>query len=144
MKSLTRRILFAIPLPGLLATRTAMAAAGGLGRPKSPGESWLRTELYFGTGKPDNTVVTDAQFQAFIDTQVTPRFPDGLTLLSGYGQFRNSQGVIKQEKSFLLILFYPPHIKEATKLIEEIRETYKGMFQQESVLRSDSVNQISF
>ena len=80
----------------------------------------------------------------FIDEQVTPRFPDGLTLLAGYGQFKNSAGEIDKEKSLVLILFYPPPMKDASKLIEEIRETYKAMFQQESVLRADSKNFISF
>ena len=80
----------------------------------------------------------------FVDQQVTPRFPDGLTLLAGYGQFRNSAGVIDKEKSLVLILFYPPQMRDASKLIEQIRETYKGMFQQESVLRADANNFISF
>jgi hypothetical protein len=75
---------------------------------------------------------------------VTPRFPDGLTLLTGYGQFRNSAGVINKERSHLLILFYPPQMRDASKLIQELRETYKAMFQQESVLRTDGNSFISF
>ena len=75
---------------------------------------------------------------------MTPRFPDGLTLLAGYGQFKNSAGVINKEKSFVLILFYPPQMRDASKLIQEIREIYKAMFQQESVLRADSNTFISF
>ena len=70
-------------------------------------EVWARTELYFGTNKPDNTEVTDTQFQDFIDHEVTKRFPDGLTLLTGNGQFRNSAGVLIRERSHVLILFYP-------------------------------------
>ncbi|MEW6731553.1 MAG: DUF3574 domain-containing protein, partial [Acidobacteriota bacterium] len=49
------------------------------------GFSFARTELYFGSAKPDGTVVTEAQFQQFVDQVVTPRFPDGLTLLVGLG-----------------------------------------------------------
>ncbi|HET6708640.1 MAG TPA: DUF3574 domain-containing protein, partial [Amycolatopsis sp.] len=29
---------------------------------QSPGEIWKRTELFFGTGKPDGTEVTDREF----------------------------------------------------------------------------------
>jgi hypothetical protein len=75
---------------------------------------------------------------------VTPRFPDGLTLLTGYGQFKNSAGVINKERSHVLILFYPPQMRDASKLIQELREIYKAMFQQESVLRTDSNSFISF
>src|ERR1044071_682488 len=60
---------------------------------------FFRTELYFGSNKPDGTAVTPEQFQDFLNTQVTPRFPDGLTLLTGFGQFRGSSGVIEKERS---------------------------------------------
>jgi hypothetical protein len=107
-------------------------------------EVWARTELYFGTNKPDSTEVTDTQFQNFIDNEVTPRFPDGLTLLTGNGQFRNSAGVLIREKSHILILFYPVQTKDANKKIQDIRGAYKSYFAQESVLRADSLTLISF
>ena len=107
-------------------------------------EVWARTELYFGTNKPDNTEVTDTQFQDFIDHEVTPRFPDGLTLLTGNGQFRNSAGVLIREKSHVLILFYPVQTQDANKKIQDIRGAYKRYFAQESVLRVDSLSLISF
>jgi hypothetical protein len=120
------------------------AGLGSVNRPTTRPAVWNRTELYFGTGRPDGSVVSDEEFMQFVDEQVTPRFPDGLTLLAGYGQFKNSAGVIEKEKSLVLILFYPPQMGDASKLIEEIRETYKAMFQQESVLRADGRNFISF
>ena len=143
MKSTTRRLLFGLPIPYFLASRTAGAGEVPI-QPTTTPALWHRTELYFGTGKPDGSVVSDVQFKWFIDTQVTPRFPDGLTLLTAYGQFKDSQGVIKHEKSFLLILFYPPEMREANKLIQEIREIYKAVFKQESVLRASDDNLISF
>ncbi len=107
-------------------------------------EVWRRTELYFGSQKPDGTAVTEGQFMDFIDTVVTPRFPDGLTVLTGYGQFRNSAGVIVKERSMELILLYPPQRRDADRKIEEIRTAYKQAFQQESVLRVDSLAAVSF
>ncbi|MGH9840652.1 MAG: DUF3574 domain-containing protein [Blastocatellia bacterium] len=107
-------------------------------------EVWRRTELYFGSSKPDGTVVTEAQFQQFVDNEVTPRFPDGLTVLTGYGQFRNSAGVIVKERSMELILLYPPQMRDADRKIEAIRTAYKLAFQQESVLRVDSLAAVSF
>ena len=74
----------------------------------------------------------------------TPRFPDGLTFLTGYGQFLNSMGIIIKERSKVLILFYAMNLKGANDNIQEIRARYKRMFQQESVLRVDTLTQISF
>ncbi len=98
---------------------------------------FLRTELYFGTAKPDG-VVTDEEFFAFLDAVITPRFPDGLTLLKGDGQFRGDDGVIIKEDSFVLILLYPlEDFRDSTRKINVIRERYKDVFQQQSVLRVD-------
>jgi hypothetical protein len=100
--------------------------------------NFARTELFFGTGREGAPPVTDAEFFAFLDEQITPRFPDGLTLLKGDGQFRNSAGVIIKEDSFVLILLYPVEdFREASKRINAIRNLYKAQFQQESVLRAD-------
>ena len=154
IRSLTTLVLTA----GVLIGIPAAAAAQGdtLGQfgplikrplPKSDTLDFARTELFFGTSKPDGTVVTDAQFMQFLDEVVTPRFPDGLTLLSGHGQFRNSAGVIIEEKSFLLILLYPAEeFRAASRRIERIRTLYKQRFQQESVLRADDpfASRISF
>src|SRR5262245_56105688 len=54
---------------------------------------FARTELYFGTATSGGPV-TDAQFQDFVDREVTPRFPDGLTITKAEGRFRNEAGDI--------------------------------------------------
>jgi hypothetical protein len=104
---------------------------------------WARTELYFGTNKADNQRVTEAEFDEFVEREVTPRFPDGLTLLTGYGQFRNSAGELTREKSYVLIVFYPKRMPDANRRIQEVREQYKADFSQESVLRVDGLSLVS-
>ena len=102
------------------------------------GERFARTELFFGSAKPHGSEVTTEAFQRFLDDEITPRFPDGLTLFMGLGQFRGSSGVIIQERSMLLILLYPAEtLGDSSVKIEQIREAYKKLFQQESVLRAD-------
>ena len=113
-------------------------------RPTSTGAVWARTELYFGTNRTGYPEVSESEFNEFVAREVTERFPDGLTLLNGYGQFRNSTGTLIREKSYVLILFYPALMQEANKRIQEIRERYKTAFRQESVLRVDSYSFISF
>jgi Protein of unknown function (DUF3574) len=83
-------------------------------------------------------VVTEAEFQRFLDLEITPRFPDGLTLLTALGQFRGSSGVIQRERSMLLILLYPRVTARSSSVkIEEIRAAYVCQFNQQSVLRAD-------
>jgi hypothetical protein len=101
-------------------------------------DPFIRTELFFGSERPNKPEVSDAEFKQFLDEQVTPRFPDGLTVLKGFGQFRESNGQIVQESSFVLILLYPREtLRDSSSKIEEIRALYKARFEQESVLRVD-------
>lgn len=108
------------------------------------GTVFHRTELYFGSEKPDGSEVTAQEFEQFVDSEVTPSFPDGLTYLTGDGQFRSSSGDIIEERSYVLILLYPLNDRNANSEIEEIREHYKREFAQESVLRVDSNERVSF
>jgi len=138
MSQISRRAL------ALLAATAAMgrAAEPNRQRPASQ-ELWARTELYFGTARPGGEV-SDEDFTRFLDNVVTPLFPDGLTLLSGYGQFLGSDSILIKERSKVLILFYPLRTPDANRNIQEIRRRYKEIFQQESVLRVDSVTLLSF
>ena len=97
--------------------------------------------------KKEGTRVTDSEWDEFLRTEVTPRFPDGFTVLEGYGQFRDASSNIIREGSRVLIVLYPRKARRQTdQKIEEIRSAYKRIFAQESVLRMDfkySVN-VSF
>lgn len=106
-------------------------------------EFFARTELLFGLSRSGRPDITEQEFKTFVATKVTPRFPDGLTLLSGTGQFKDSSGTIVEEGSKLLILLYPFSLN-SSKLVEEIRNDYKELFQQESVLRIDDLSCVAF
>jgi Protein of unknown function (DUF3574) len=99
---------------------------------------FIRTELYFGRNKPDSAEVSRKDFDEFLSGFVTERFPDGLTVLKGRGQFLDSDGEVERERSVVLILLYPISARnEKSVKIEEIREEYKKRFLQQSVLRVD-------
>lgn len=116
---------------------TSASAAGT--EAASPGEQYKRTELYFGGELQDGTPITPAQFETFLDREVTPAFPDGLTWLPAHGQWKGGK-----EDSYVLILLYPLSDRGANREIEEIRRDYKSQFGQESVLRADSTDKVSF
>ena len=103
-----------------------------------PATLFTRTELFFGSLKPDGSLVSEEAFLGFLDAEITPRFPNSLALLTGLGQFLNAQGVIIQEPSRLLILLYPVGERwHSSEKIEQIRQQYKQMFDQQFVLRAD-------
>ncbi len=107
--------------------------------PGTGAEEWIQTELYFGTTKVDGTELTDDEFNLFLDKEITPRFPDGLTVLTGYGQWRTATGEPTSEKSVVVIILYPADPSGGTSArIQDIREAYKIEFDQESVLRADT------
>jgi Protein of unknown function (DUF3574) len=107
------------------------------------GSAMARTELFFGLSRANGPAITEAEFSTFVDVKVTPRFPDGLTLLSGLGQFRLSDGTIVEEGSKLLVLLHGGSKPESNN-VEAIRNDYKTQFQQESVLRTDTIQCVSF
>ena len=120
--------------------QTEQPAGQGCGfvAPEANAEPWVRTELFFGTAKPDGTAVSEAEWQAFLDAEVTPRFPEGLTVLSGAGQYQGEDEQIVQEGSKIVILLYPREaVSESNAEIEQIRTAYERAFRQESVLRAD-------
>ncbi len=99
--------------------------------------AFARTELFFGTAKPDGSV-TEEEFRTFLDEVVTPLFPDGLTVVKADGQFRGADGVTIKEQSFVLILLYPVEgHKTSSRNIDAIRRAYMTRHRQESVLRVD-------
>jgi hypothetical protein len=102
-----------------------------------------RTELFFGLRKPNGAEVNNAEFQRFLNREVTPRFPDGFTVISGRGQFKDARGAILQERSKLLILLYPI-AATSNQQIEQIRKAYITAFQQQSVLRTDNLSCAAF
>ena len=106
--------------------------------PETGAEPWIRTELFFGMSRPDGGKISGSEWERFLDTEITPRFPEGLTVLSGSGQWQDENQQIVEEPSKLLILLYPREaIPESHKDIEEIRAAYEQRFQQDSVLRAD-------
>jgi hypothetical protein len=144
MRMVLVSLVLAVVLPVSAYLSVDRISARNVQEPPIFGETWARTELFFGTSKPDGSAVSDEEFKRFLDQEITPRFPDGLTLLTGFGQFKNSKGVIIQERSKLLILLYPLDDTGASIRIEEIRDAYVRMFQQESVLRVESRAGASF
>ncbi len=105
----------------------------------APAQSMARVELFFGAGGG----VTPRAFAQFLAREVTPRFPEGLSLFEGRGQWRDASGRITREPSRLALIYYRPGT-DTDGRIEAIRAAYKRRFHQQSVLRADSSACVAF
>ncbi len=131
---------------GCLAFVLMMAAAcGDADAPACPEgtDPFVEHQLFMGRSSESGEVVDDAAWAAFLGETVTPRFPDGLTVLDAQGQWRDSDGLIQQERSKLLVVLAPPG-SGSMRLIDEVSDEYKRRFNQESVLRVVEDTCVSF
>ncbi len=85
----------------------------------------VEAQLYFG-------LTTEPAFEGFLNTEVTPRFPAGLTVVDGAGRWRDPAGRLTQERSKLVIIVAEPGPATLNRL-QAIREAYKVQFHQQSV-----------
>jgi hypothetical protein len=97
-----------------------------------------RSELFFGAG-----AVSQTAWHQFLSREVTPRFPDGLTALDGYGQWKAPNGTIAKERARILLIWHAPDAK-TDAAIDAIRDAYKKHFHQLSVMRVDGEDCVSF
>jgi hypothetical protein len=113
-----------------------------------PGQAkgWVDTKLYFGLGpvEPPGKGVSESQWREFLDKEVTPRFPDGLSVVDVYGQWQGkNQTAPERLRSKMLIIDYPDTQENRDK-IEAIRAAWKQCTGDQSVLRVTEAVDISF
>ena len=122
-----KRTLLAALLTLGACTPPAVQTAAPVSACAAPLKPAIEVDLYFGEVSP-------AEWRAFLDEEVTPRFPDGLSVIDIYGQYRNRQGAIGRERSKLLVIVVfdaPAHASRVQAIVDSYRQRYK----QESVLR---------
>ena len=102
------------------------AAAPACAAPLKPA---LQVDLYFGE-------VGQADWAAFLDEEVTPRFPDGLSVIDVAGQYRESSGRMVREKTKLIVVV----VFDATQYLPRVQaviDAYKRRHAQNSVFRTE-------
>lgn len=108
--------------------------------------NFVRTELYFGMNIPRGGEIKDSDFQLFVDTCISPRFSEGLTILEGRGQWRDTtSGRVDKEGSRVVVLVYPRAERRARgALVEQVRASYMRAFEQQAVMRVDVGARVRF
>ena len=96
----------------------------------------VEVDLYFGRAIAGGGEVSDADWASFLATEVTPRFPDGLSVVDMAGQWRGPSGEIARERSKLLVVVVfdaPAHRPK----VQAIVDVYLKRFRQQEVLRTE-------
>ena len=122
--------LLTAPIAGALSRRAPDCAERALAR------------LFFGL-RGSAGLVSDADWDVFLTTVITPRFPDGLTVLEASGQWRDSVDGTRQEPSRVVEIVYDDS-PDARHRIATIVETYKRHHRQQSVMVARSRLEVCF
>jgi hypothetical protein len=113
-------------VPVVLVAQTTAVAAQDLPC-VPPQKPMLDIELLLGRAK-----ASEARWRDFLAREVTPRFPDGLTVYETTGQWRDpARNAIVREKSRVLRIIVPADAPRDK--IEAVAEVYKKQFAQKSV-----------
>ena len=108
MRGTRRAVLWMLPLAGLLPGACAAPPPPGC----AAGETPVREiTAFFGrhvtrAGEAARRV-SDADWDSFVADALTPRFPEGATILHGQGRWRDATGAPRAEDSSLLLLVVP-------------------------------------
>lgn len=126
----------------LAACTPALAVAPGA-RPDDAATDWVSDRLFFGRDIPGGGSVSEEEWAAFLAEVVTPRFPDGLTVLRGEGQWLGANGAVVREPSFVVEVNHPSSA-EVDAALDAIAEEYKRRFRQEAVMRVRTMAEVEF
>ncbi|MDR3741238.1 MAG: DUF3574 domain-containing protein [Terracidiphilus sp.] len=126
----------------------AAAAPTLTGDPAHPGSTngWVDTKLYFGLGPADRPEqgISEADWRSFLDSEVSTRFPAGLSVVDVYGQWQGkNQKAPERLRSKVLIIDYPDTEENRAK-IEAIRAAWKQKTGDQSVMRVTEPADVSF
>lgn len=135
------------PMPAAVPA-SAPASATLSGDAAHPGatQGWVRTELYFGLGYADQPQhgVSEVQWRAFLDAEVTPRFPAGLSVLDVYGQWLDPGAAQPERLRSKLIVLLHEDTPAARAAIDAVRSAWKQKTGDQSVLRVTQPADVSF
>ena len=117
-----------------LAAMAAFMATGAIAGPACPtGLSPVTSaELFFGADIRGGGHISDEEWQDFLASEVTPRFPEGLTTWDADGRWRAPSGAQTHERSRVLLLILSGRHDERAKL-KALMDAYKTKYHQLSV-----------
>lgn len=126
------RLVPRLVLGALLLAQAGAASAQGISCP-APQNSMVEVELLFGRNIGGRLGVSDTQWRAFLAREVTPRFPNGLTVTDATGQWRDekTKALVREPSKIVRIIMAAD--AQAHDKIDAIASAYIKRFRQDSV-----------
>jgi len=98
-----------------------------------PQKPMIEVEMMFGRNIGGRLGVTEARWRAFLAREVTPRFPEGLTVFDTSGQWRDAKKkTVVREPSKIVRVIVPADVDTQERILA-IASAYKTRFRQDSV-----------
>jgi hypothetical protein len=93
----------------------------------------MEVELLFGRNIGGKLGVSEPQWRAFLAREVSPRFPDGLTVFDTLGQWRDAKtkALVREPSKIVRIIVAAD--APAREKIDAIAAAYKQQFRQDAV-----------
>ena len=112
----------------------ALAGPAGAGQECPEGlEPVTEYRMFFGLNDKDGKPVVEEEWQRFLADNITPRFPSGLTVFDGTGQWVPPSGKLQREPVKVVLVAVSEDPAQLKKRVDEISTEYAKRFNQYAV-----------
>ena len=117
----------------LIVAMSLTACVSAPPKPACPaGQTQLRTaQLFLGAKAPVR--LNEKDLRSFVAGEVTPRFPDGVTVVDGGGQWKGDDNRLIREAAKVVLIVLPAK-GDPQAQVEAVRTAYRARFKQDSVV----------
>ncbi|MDY0362643.1 MAG: DUF3574 domain-containing protein [Desulforegulaceae bacterium] len=99
--------------------------------------TWARYEMCFGLSRDaGQTVLSQEQWQTFVNEEIIRQFPDGFSLLEADGHWLGKTGPLSEPAKILMVV--APDNRDTLLKFQTLAKAYIMKFQQEAVLEIKS------
>jgi hypothetical protein len=107
-----------------------------------PGQERLRTaQLFLGRQTP-GFAIQPWDLQRFVDQEITPRFPDGVTVLDGGAQWQGNENILIRDAAKVVLIVFPE--KGDGGRVAAVRAAYRQRFNQDTVVLVGQADCVEF
>ena len=97
------------------------------------GQEQLRTAQLFLGRKAPGLAIKSADLQAFIDKEIGPRFPEGVTVLEGGSRWQGADNMLIRDAAKVVMIVLPARGDSGGRL-HAVQTAYRARFSQDTML----------
>jgi uncharacterized protein DUF3574 len=104
----------------------------------------METSLYFGQSIPGGGMVSATEWERFKEDHIRKVFKEGSTVINVSGNWYDTAARKLITEPTFVVIYYYKRSSAVSRQIDSLRQWYKDLFRQESVLRVDKKVAASF